>query len=210
MKRRLLPERSVDQNHFFVNGSLINQPNGIVWKHKCDQTPRKTSDVCFQLLPGTISCDQQPDVVSSINQTTCCCLWVHFLVSIVLAWCLQQLLWRRSVYSLSLLSHRSSTPKVTNKKDGSSERKEVKKVLKYLNEKYFTLKYRAHEDERVSSLVFHLVVISLINIQIIPRGGYRIESLSSAVKVGCSLWGASAVLSYCVVEQLLVPAELFV
>lgn len=124
MKWRLLPERSVDQNHFFVNGSLINQPNGIVWKHKCDQTPRKTSDVCFQLLPGTISCDQQPDVVSSINQTTCCCLWVHFLVSIVLAWCLQQLLWRRSVYSLSLLSHRSSTPKVTNKKDGSSERKE--------------------------------------------------------------------------------------
>lgn len=41
-------------------------------------------------------------------------------------------------------------------------------------------------------------VISLINIQIISRGGYRTESLSSAVKVGCSLCGASSVeLLYC-------------
>lgn len=92
-------------------------------------------------------------------------------------------------------------------KDGSSERKERDggeespqiPQRKILHTDVKSTRGRADVEVFTCLHLFLLVfVISLINIQIISRGGYRTESLSSAVKVGCSLCGASSVeLLYC-------------
>lgn len=92
-------------------------------------------------------------------------------------------------------------------KDWSSERKERDggeespqiPQRKILHTDVKSTRGRADVEVFTCLHLFLLVfVISLINIQIISRGGYRTESLSSAVKVGCSLCGASSVeLLYC-------------
>lgn len=84
------------------------------------------------------------------------------------------------------------------RRDGGEESPQIPQ-RKILHTDVKSTRGRADVEVFTRLHLFLLVsVISLINIQIISRGGYRTESLSSAVKVGCSLCGASSVeLLYC-------------